>query len=415
MKQSGHVYRKGNAWYVRYRETVIENGQSVRKQYAKRLATVEPQHARLRNPPPSILELAEDELRPLNDGDFQPEHNVTLAEFVERVYFPNMAGQKRESTLKGYRARWDSQLAARCGDVRLREFGTPDAQRILAAIGRDQPELKRSTLHHLRSLLSGIFRHAIQQGYLSGANPIREASIPNAPEGDETYAYSVHDELMMLRLLPEPARTIVGVAAFAGLGRSEIRGLMWEHYTGDTLKVMRSVWESFVNEPKTRKRKAPVPVILPLRRLLDQYRLSVGSPATGVMFATMKGTPLSLNNVLNRQIQPVLNACVRCENDRDDHGPADHEYERDSTRPEWHGYHAFRRGLATNLHDLGVDDKTTQAILRHANVAVTQAAYIKTLPAQSIAAMQQLEALVNVKLLSVGDHANCAPVVHQDQ
>lgn len=126
----------------------------------------------------------------------------------------------------------------------------------------------------------------------------------------------------------------------------------------------------------------------------------------------MKGTPVRLNNVLNRQILPVLNACAHCGKVRNDHDQ-EHTYERDSMRPEWHGWHAFRRGLATNLHDLGVDDKTTQAILRHAHVAVTQAAYIKTLPAQSIAAMQQLEALVNVKLLSVGDQANCAPIVHR--
>jgi hypothetical protein len=118
------------------------------------------------------------------------------------------------------------------------------------------------------------------------------------------------------------------------------------------------------------------------------------------IFATMKGTPLSLNNVLNRQILPVLNACVKCGKVRSEHGEADHEYERDSRRPEWHGWHAFRRGLATNLHDLGVDDKTIQAILRHANVAVTQGCYIKTLDSQSIAAMQQLESLVDVKMLA---------------
>jgi integrase len=69
-------------------------------------------------------------------------------------------------------------------------------------------------------------------------------------------------------------------------------------------------------------------------------------------------------------------------------------------RPEWYGWHAFRRGLATNLHDLGVPDKTIQAILRHANVAVTQNSYIKTLDSQNIAAMRQLEALVDMKLLS---------------
>jgi len=260
--------------------------------------------------------------------------------------------------------------------------------------------LKRSTLHHLRSLLSAIFRHAIQQGYLTGANPVREASIPRAPDGDETYAYSLAEELMMLSLLPDPARTIVAVAAFVGLSRSEIRGLEWPDYTGDKISVVRSVWESVVSETKTRARKAPVPVIVPMQRLLHQFWISRGKPATGSIFATMRKTPLSLNNVLNRQILPVLNACVECGKIRTEHGEADHEYQRDSRRPGWHGWHAFRRGLATNLHDLGVDDKTIQAILRHANVAVTQACYIKTLDSQSIAAMQQLESLVDVKMLA---------------
>jgi len=57
----------------------------------------------------------------------------------------------------------------------------------------------------------------------------------------------------------------------------------------------------------------------------------------------------------------------------------------------WHGWHAFRRGLATNLHDLGVDDKTIQAILRHSDVSVTQRLYIKSLPRQSAAALTKLE------------------------
>jgi integrase len=94
-----------------------------------------------------------------------------------------------------------------------------------------------------------------------------------------------------------------------------------------------------------------------------------------------------------------LNICRHCGKNKNDHATEGHLYERDSSRPEWHGWHAFRRGLATNLHDLGVPDKTIQAILRHANVQVTQNSYIKTLDAQSIAAMKQLETLVDVKML----------------
>ena len=58
---------------------------------------------------------------------------------------------------------------------------------------------------------------------------------------------------------------------------------------------------------------------------------------------------------------------------------------------QWHGWHAFRRGLATNLHQLGVSDNTIQRILRQYNVAVTQSCYIKTVDCEVTSAMQQLE------------------------
>jgi integrase len=57
----------------------------------------------------------------------------------------------------------------------------------------------------------------------------------------------------------------------------------------------------------------------------------------------------------------------------------------------WHGWHAFRRGLATNLHQLGVADKTIQRILRHSDAAVTQKCYIKTVDSEVVVAMQQIE------------------------
>lgn len=50
---------------------------------------------------------------------------------------------------------------------------------------------------------------------------------------------------------------------------------------------------------------------------------------------------------------------------------------------ECHGWHAFNQGLANNLHRLGLDDKTIQAILKHSNVAVTQACYTKTVRADA--------------------------------
>lgn len=40
----------------------------------------------------------------------------------------------------------------------------------------------------------------------------------------------------------------------------------------------------------------------------------------------MKETALSLNNVLNRQTLPALNACADCEKLPNEHGKKKHEY-----------------------------------------------------------------------------------------
>jgi hypothetical protein len=52
--------------------------------------------------------------------------------------------------------------------------------------------------------------------------------------------------------------------------------------------------------------------------------------------------------------------------------------------------------LATNLHELGITDIVIQAILRHSNVSVTRASYIKNdgVDPQSLAAMEALESAV---------------------
>ncbi len=56
----------------------------------------------------------------------------------------------------------------------------------------------------------------------------------------------------------------------------------------------------------------------------------------------------------------------------------------------WHGWHAFRRGIASNLFQLGADDLTVQRVLRHSKVVVTREHYIKVRDEKLDAAMQKL-------------------------
>ena len=70
----------------------------------------------------------------------------------------------------------------------------------------------------------------------------------------------------------------------------------------------------------------------------------MGNPATGVMFHSGDGIPMDLEKLAQRVIRPLVK----------------------SIGMEWYGWHRFRRGIASNLYELGADEKVVQRILRHA-------------------------------------------------
>ena len=228
--------------------------------------------------------------------------------------------------------------------------------------------------------------------YFQAENPARDTKIdPRAAEQQETYAYSLDELQSIISLLPEPAATAFSVAAYMGLRHGEIQGLLWENYQNGEIYVSRSIWNGRVNDPKTRKGRAPVPVIRQLAERLELHRLRCGNPQSGPIFANAVGKPLALTSVVNRVIIPALNLCERCHKRENDHGNAEHDYKRDELIPVWHGWHAARRGLGSNLYRLGVPDMVIQRILRHANVSTTATYYIKTAADDVRNAMEKLE------------------------
>jgi integrase len=101
-------------------------------------------------------------------------------------------------------------------------------------------------------------------------------------------------------------------------------------------------------------------------------------------------------SLVRRVIAPALSRCELCRELETEHKAEWHPFKRDMSFPEWHGWHAFRRGLATNLHALGVDDKTIQAILRHSNVGLTMNVYVKSVSESQVSAMDALSEKLNL-------------------
>jgi integrase len=349
-----------------------------------------PVTTRGKRPPAEIVREAERHMAAVNSGIMDAERVVTIGDFVERVYLPWIQEHKRPSTAKGYREIWEDHLKPHCSKLWLKDARTYHVQGWLNQIGKGK--LSRNTLKHIKSVISAIFTLAKQQDYFQGENPARDTAInPGAAEPAETYAYSLDEIEAILAVLPEPAATAFAVAAYTGMRHGEIQGLMWEDYRNGQIYVTRSIWNGHVAEPKTRKGRAPVPVVRQLAERLELHRLRCGSPQSGPVFANVFGKPMALSSVAQRQIAPALNRCIRCGKQEADHIMANHNYKRDESLPEWHGWHAARRGLGSNLYRLGVPPKVIQAILRHANVSTTATYYIKTAEADVQDAMTTLE------------------------
>lgn len=398
-KQEGQIIRIGDRWYVRYWERRNIGGAIERKRVTHSIGEVT---TRGKRPPADIKTEAERHMATVNSGTVPAERIVTVGDFVDRVYLPWIAEHKRPSTEKGYRDIWEDHLKPLAERVWLKDTRTYHVQGWLNQIGAGK--LSRNTLKHVKSVVSAIFTLAKQQDYFQGENPARDSAVnPKAAEPQETYAYTLEEIQTILNLLPEPAATAFAVAAFMGLRHGEIQGLLWENYRDGELYVSRSIWNGRVSDPKTRKGRAPVPVIRQLADRLEMHRLrsrkaepdteqpTNPEPRSGPIFANSAGKPLSLGSLVNRVILPALNRCEACGKPESNHQVRAHPYKRDNSIPEWHGWHAARRGLGSNLYRLGVPDMVIQRILRHANVSTTATYYIKTAADDVRKAMTKLE------------------------
>ncbi len=186
-----------------------------------------------------------------------------------------------------------------------------------------------------------------------------------------------------IRVPKSRTKAIIGVAGFAGLRESAIAGLQWGDYDGTDISVRRSIDRvtGKANPPKTAKSAAPVPVIEALRKLLEAHKATVplgpdGKPRPDAwMFTGVRQETCDLDKLALRIIRPVL----------------------ESAGIQWHGWHAFRRGIASNLFALGCDDLTVQRILRHSKVIVTREHYIRVRDERVEAAMTKFEQAVAEK------------------
>ena len=328
-KQKGHIFQAHGAWHLRYR---VDG-----KQVCQKLAAYSDRYRSKRD----VRPLADEILEPLNQGR-QVNGPMTLQQYAETVYFPNIKPKKKPSTYKGYFNLYTKQIQPRIGGLRLATCSTADIQRVLYKIDEEE-ELSHQSLLNINSVLSAIFTHARRSGTLQGPNPTDGVEIPEGKRAGKTHKYSLEEVEKITMAVDGMARCAVVVAAWTGLSLAELRGLKWEDidFDNNQLNVVRTVWHKEVIDTKTEHRTATVHLLPNVVSELKKHRKA--NPRSQWVFEGPRVFPLDLATLGSKRIKEALKA----------------------TGVEWHGFHAFRRGLGTRLHNNGTKLETIGRILRH--------------------------------------------------
>lgn len=313
----------------------------------------------------------------------------TLGQYIEHIYWKRCedrqqlqgANHMEPSTIYGYRNMYSKHVSgAEIAKLQINQVTTKDAQEWLDSLPQD---ISHKTHLRARAFLSGVLTTALQSNVITGVNPMSATKAGGLSKGRKVseltprekkihesnrHAYDHAEIALMLEKLPEPARTIVAVAAFTGLTRSEIPALKWEDYKDGEIYVSRKKWRNHIGTPKTEAREAGVPVAPFLQKILAKHKANKEFPPVEgdwMFYGQRQKKPINMANLARRDILQYVNG-------------------------GWRGWHAYRRGLGTRLSDMGMSATNIQSILRHANIATTLGYYVFPNADKAKAGLKQL-------------------------
>ena len=377
--QTGHIFESASkAFHVRYYQTELVDGVPKRVQKSHLLCHKDNKH---HSATCKAVKLLRDEfMRKVNVSQAN-EQDMRIVDFWEQRYMPFVQTNMKPSTVRGYLQIWTQHLQRHFGDMTLQSFRTHFGSQFLLGLTKTQG---RRTLNHIRSLASGIFTHAINEGRLE-SNPWHDVRIlgkVKPPKGTAHYTLEEAENIISALVDHVDAQLAVALSFFLGLRPGEIAALKWEDFDANAVHIRRSVVRGIVGTCKTPESEATLPLIDQVRIPLELWRQRCGNTSEGWVFENKNGKPLDLKDMVRRIIRPTLQVAGL----------------------EWKSLYAGRRGAGTVLIDLTNGNyAAAQELLRHKHMSTTLQFYKRQTESALANGMKALEAAANRKALANGN------------
>jgi integrase len=213
--------------------------------------------------------------------------------------------------------------------------------------------------------MSAVFNHAIRHEWMD-RNPITKVRV-SAKRLREPDVLTPAEFASLITMLDLRERAMVMLAGSTGLRRSELVALTWADIDLELMQVnvRRSCVRNHFGDTKTEASRKPVPLHPSVVKYLKAWRdESPYATEVDFLFPSLRREgkqPISPDTLLKKVIRPAV--------------------ERAGIKNKRIGWHSFRHSLATNLRAAGVDLKTAQELLRHANSRITLEVYTHAISA----------------------------------
>lgn len=217
-----------------------------------------------------------------------------------------------------------------------------------------------SHIRFVRNTLNQIFVAAVDNGLLV-RNPLTGVKFPTGSKGTHRALVDWEVSLIAEHWQEHRAGIWIMLMLYAGLRRGEMAALRWNDIDFKTQELhVRSAMHIENNQPvlgntKTQAGLRSIPIVDPLFHALQATRFA--KKDSPFICVSASGLPLS-EAAMRRGLESFL-----------------HQMNQYSTQSFSFRFHDLRHTFATFLYDAGVDVKTAQSYLGHADVTMTMQIY----------------------------------------
>lgn len=320
-------------------------------------------------------------------GDIHTD-NMTTGQWFN--YWLDHVCQQRPKTLANYRSLVKNHVIPTIGSVRMDKLSAAHIRRVTDAIA--EKGRSPATAHTTHAIMSSALADAEREGRIA-RNPAKLTRPPKRAVTQLEVLTTSEAARVIEQFAASPAQYLWATFLLTGARRGEILGLEWDRVT-DSLDLSwqlqrytrghfnppadyeyRKLTETLIlTRPKSAAGWRIVPLVDPLRDVLNRWRLEAPTNPYGLVFPDKHMEPADPGRVTKEWYKVLANAGI------DKHVRL----------------HDLRHTAVDLMYEAGMDEDIIQAIVGHSSRAQTRAYRSRTSPKRMIDGMTKVSQLLGL-------------------